>query len=117
MQQHTLKNIFSSLPEKSLDAEVFEMLLQNNNVKLERIISTGQITPSDKWYDQEQDEWVILLKGQATLLFENESEVNLKSGDYIVIKAHQKHKVKWTSPDEACVWLALHVNAEKDQKK
>ena len=107
--QHKLKNIFSSLPEKPLDAEVFETLLQNSNVKVERIISTGQITPSDKWYDQEQDEWVILLKGQATLLLENESEISLQSGDYVFIKAHQKHKVTWTSPDKACVWLALHI--------
>ncbi len=72
MQKNKLKNIFSDLPEKSLDKEIFETLLQNDNAKLERIISTGQITPDDKWYDQEQDEWVVLLKGHAILLFENE---------------------------------------------
>ena len=109
MQKSQLKNIFFNLPEKQLDAEIFETLLQNSNVRLERIITTGQTTPDDQWYDQEQDEWVILLKGQAALLLENEGEISLQSGDYIYIKAHQKHKVTWTSPDEVCVWLALHI--------
>lgn len=112
MQKDKLKNIFFSLPEKQLDAEVFETLFQNSNVRLERIITTGQITPDDQWYDQEQDEWVILLKGQATLLLENEGEISLQSGDYVFIKAHQKHKVSWASPDEVCVWLALHISTD-----
>ena len=109
MKKTTLKNIFKDLPEKRLDKEIFETLLQNNNVKLERIISTGQTTPKGEWYDQERDEWVILLQGHATLVFENEREINLKPGDYVFIKAHKKHRVSLTSSDEVCVWLAAHI--------
>ena len=109
MKKRILKNIFGNLPQRSLNKEIFETLVQNNNIRIERIISTGQATPEGKWYDQEQDEWVMLLQGHATLLFENKSEINLMPGDYIFIEAHKKHRVSWTRPDEVCVWLALHL--------
>jgi len=100
-----INNIFDNLPKQTLPKEVFETLYQNKHLKLERIISTGQ--PSD-WYDQAQDEWVILLQGHATLTFEDENERNFKPGDYVFIEAHKKHRVSWTNPIEVCVWLALH---------
>lgn len=100
-----INNVFDNLPRKVLPKEVFETLHQNEHLKLERIISTGQ---TSDWYDQPQDEWVILLQGHATLTFEDENEINLKPGDYIFIEAHRRHKVSWTNPDEVCVWLALH---------
>jgi len=102
-------NIFSKLPEEKLPKELFETLLKNKNIKLERIISTGQITPKNEWYDQAYDEWIILLKGVAKILFEDNAEISLKSGDYLLIPAHQKHRVSWTDPNDVCVWLALHI--------
>ena len=103
-------NIFHNLPNDTIPEELFEVLLEGKGVKLERIISTGQITPEDQWYDSHQDEWVMLIKGNARLLFEDEKEVHLQLGDYLFIPAHKKHRVSWTDPDEVSVWLAFHVD-------
>jgi cupin 2 domain-containing protein len=76
---------------------------------LERIVSWGQATPSGEWYDQDTNEWVILLHGRAVLLFEGEpGRVALKPGDYVHIPARQRHRVEWTDPEKKTVWLALH---------
>ncbi len=103
-----VENLFSNLPE-ALSEEIFETLLEKNNLKLERIISSGQSTPENDWYDQEKDEWVVLLKGKAGLRFENESEIiELTPGDHLVIPAHKKHRVEWTDQTQKTVWLTLH---------
>lgn len=99
-------NIFSHLP-KNLTEEVFQTISQSSTVKIERIISKGQVTPENEWYDQEENEFVMVLKGEAVLEFEKEKEQSLKEGDYIDIKAHQKHRVKWTPPDQETIWLAV----------
>ncbi len=98
-----LNNIFDNLPDKPLAGEVIETLFENERIQLERIVTAGQTTPKDEWYDQGQDEWVLLLKGQATLVFEDEQESHLSPGDYLFIETHKKHRVSWTSPDEVCV--------------
>ena len=78
-------------------------------LKLERIISEGQATPPGQWYDQDWDEWVVLLKGGAGIFFEGDEAIGiLKPGDYIYIPAHQKHRVEWTDPQEKTIWLAIH---------
>ena len=102
-------NIFelSSLSEKS-QSEIFESIISSPNIKIERIISTGQITPQGQWYDQKKDEWVILLQGEAILSYEDGSNINLKTGDYILIPAHLKHRVEYTSENPPCIWLAIH---------
>lgn len=101
-------NIFSAgnIPDKNLP-EFFEILHEKHGVKIERIISAGQI--SDNWYDQEYDEWVILLSGNATLVFDT-NQVELESGDYVFIPAHCRHKVISTSVEPHCVWLAIHIS-------
>ncbi len=103
----SLGNIFESMPDTP-DAEVVDLIAQNENTKIERIISRGQTSPATGWYDQEKDEWVMVLKGDAIISFENAMEVNLKAGDYLNIAAHTKHKVKWTDPNVETVWLAVH---------
>jgi len=102
-----LSNIFTSMPANP-DAEVVDLIAQNENTKIERIISRGQTSPATGWYDQEKDEWVMVLTGEAIISFENAMEVNLKAGDYLNIPAHTKHKVKWTDPNVETVWLAVH---------
>lgn len=101
-----LENIFDSIPD-NLDEEVFDLLLQNNQIKIERIISKGQSSPKSGWYNQDKNEWVIVLKGEALISFENEKDVNLKTGNYLHIPAHIKHKVKWTDPETETIWLAV----------
>jgi cupin 2 domain-containing protein len=78
-------------------------------VRLERIVSTGHATPPGQWLDQDRTEWVTVLRGQASLRFEDEPEPRLLSpGDYVLIPAHRRHRVEWTDPGEPTIWLALH---------
>ena len=103
-----VKNIFHDFPTQK-DGEYFESLVSNSSFKFERIISFGSINGDSPWYDQDNDEWVMVVKGNAILLFSDpEREVRLSSGDYILIKAHEKHCVKWTDPSQETIWLALH---------
>jgi cupin 2 domain-containing protein len=99
-------NIFTvkyKLPKE----EIFETILTNKNIKIEKIISYGQITEKGKWYDQDEDEWVILLKGKAILKLKGENKlINMIAGDFISIKAHVKNRVEYTSDD--AIWLAVH---------
>jgi len=85
--------------------ELFETLFQNENIKIERITSYAQITPEGEWYDQESDEFVILSEGSAELLFDDGKVVKMSKGDSLHIKAHQKHRVEFTSKD--ALWLAI----------
>ncbi|MFW5792667.1 MAG: cupin domain-containing protein [Bacteroidota bacterium] len=108
-----IKNIYSpgKIPSEQ-EAEFFEVLHQNKNIKIERIISKGHITDKNKWYNQKTDEWVLLIQGQAKIEFEENKIIELKSGDYILIPAGKKHKVIYTSKNPYCVWLAIHTKAE-----
>lgn len=102
-----MKNIFEELP-KNLGEEVFEILAQSETVKIERIISKGHTSPKRGWYDQESSEWVIVLKGEAILSFEDNEAVRLTEGSYINIPPHKKHRVDWTDPNRETIWLAVH---------
>ena len=105
-------NLFAGLPAK-LDEELFTEILKGRSFKLERIVSTGQTTPDGEWYDQDRAEWVVLLKGAATLRFEDEpAPRTLGEGDYLMIPPHARHRVEATDPDRPTVWLALHVHED-----
>ena len=102
------ENIFENIPAELPD-ELFEVLLEGANFKLERIVSYGHSSPEGFWYDQEQNEWVLVLQGYACLSFEGEDEpMLLSAGDYLNIPAHVKHRVEWTDEDHETVWLAVH---------
>jgi cupin 2 domain-containing protein len=100
-------NIFSSLPVKS-ENELFEELLRYKNIRIERIVSQGHTSPEKGWHDQQENEWVIILEGSGSILFESGEEVNLKKGDYLNIPAHTRHKVVRTDPNNITIWLAIH---------
>lgn len=103
-----IHNIFQQNLEPSIK-EVIEILLEKASFKLERIISTGQSTPPGEWYDQETNEWVILLSGSAGLLFKGENEpILMRPGDFVHIPAHKLHRVEWTDAKNRTLWLALH---------
>jgi cupin 2 domain-containing protein len=91
------------------EREIFTELLSREGVRIERIVSTGQSTPTDKPYDQDHDEWVLLLRGSAALWIEGEGERELRPGDHILIPAHRAHRVTWTAQAEPTVWLAIHL--------
>ncbi len=103
-----IKNIFLDLPEVMIE-EMSETILDSLDFRLERIISSGQMTLPGEWYNQNTNEWVILLSGSAGLLFEGEREACVMlPGDYVHIPAHRRHRVEWTDPEQKTVWLALH---------
>ncbi|WP_448570577.1 cupin domain-containing protein [Trichothermofontia sp.] len=106
-----MPNVFD-LPDRPLSQEQFDVLMAAGAVKIERILSSGHTTPTGEWYDQEQDEWVILLQGRATLSYADGSEADLHPGDYLYLPAHCRHRVEFTSTDPPCVWLAVHYPAQ-----
>ncbi len=101
------QNIYSAIPINS-GQETIEQLLKKNGIKIERIISKGHKSPETGWYDQDINEWVLVLKGKATLAFEDQTSIDLIEGSYINIPSHTKHKVTWTDPDRETIWLAIH---------
>ena len=103
-----IKNIFSDIQKHAPD-EILENILQTDQFKIERITSRGHSTADGEWYDQDKNEWVMVLKGSAELLFEGDDKaVIMKTGDYINIPAHRKHRVEWTESNEETIWLAIH---------
>lgn len=89
--------------------EIYGTLLKTGHFRLERIVSAGQSTPPGVWFDDETNEWVILLRGSAGLLLEGEKqEAIMGPGDYVHIPAHKRHRVEWTDRKQKTVWLALH---------
>ena len=105
-----MDNIFENIPV-DLHSEVFDSLVEANGVRIERIISRGHASPESGWYDQPRDEWVMVLRGKAIIAFEDKSPVTLREGDYINIRAHEKHRVEWTDPEVETVWLAVHYES------
>ncbi len=102
-----MNSIFSNIPV-SLPDELAEIIVQHRHVRIERIVSRGHSSPDSFWYDQDENEFVLLISGEAKLLFEGrDTPVRMKPGDYMVISAHTRHRVEWTSPDEDTVWLAV----------
>lgn len=103
-----VKNLLT-LPKDLPDEEIFELLATGAGIKIERIISTGQATPEGEWYDQERDEWVVLLQGEAVVQYEDGKRIRMCAGDYVFIPAHEKHRVESTTTNPACIWLAIHA--------
>ena len=101
------KNIFTDIP-KELKEELFEEIISNKNVKIERIVSEGHTSPKEGWYESKQNEWVMILQGEAILSFEDAEDVELKNGDYFNISALTKHKVSHTSKEQKTIWLAIY---------
>ena len=107
-----MKNLFADIP-KNLSDELFETLIQTSGFRIERIVSHGHCSPEGFWYDQDDDEWLILLKGSAVLRFENPSEhITMNTGNYINIENHRRHRVEWTDLEQETIWLAIHYPAE-----
>lgn len=99
-------NIFE-FGREPLDSEIVAEILGSEHLRMERILSRGQTSPESGWYDQEENEWVLVLQGSGRLAFDDGSEVTLEAGDHVDIPAHRKHRVAWTDPDRVTVWLAV----------
>jgi cupin 2 domain-containing protein len=100
--------LFADIPVE-LPEEIFVTICASDTVTIERIVSRGHSSPTGFWYDQERSEFVLIVQGSAGLKFENERDiVVLKTGDYLNIGAHVKHRLEWTDPTCATIWLAVH---------
>ena len=105
-----MENIFKDVPS-DLPDELIEKIAEDakKGIIIERIISKGHASPPDFWYDQDKNEFVIILKGKAGILLKSRDKIlEMSAGDYIEIPAHTLHRVEWTSGEEETVWLAVH---------
>jgi len=98
-----VKNVFENL--KQSNKEIIETIVKKSNCRIERILSNGDSSPVGFFYDQEEFEFVLLMRGRATLYFENKSPIELQEGDYLIIEPHDKHRVESTSKD--AIWLCV----------
>jgi len=100
-------NIYKNIPN-NLPGELINILAEGKNFRLERIVSKGHTSPKGFWYKQVENEFVLLLKGEADVLFEDDTKpVRLFEGDYLNIPAQKNHRVEWTDPKTETIWLAL----------
>jgi cupin 2 domain-containing protein len=100
-------NLFTAAAHDA--GERFDTLAESAEVLVERIVSTGQETPPGEWLEQDRDEWVVLLDGEAALSFADGTEVALGPGDHVLIRAGERHRVERTRVEPPCVWLAVHA--------
>ena len=96
-------NIFN-LPPLPLPEELTTILAESPGIRIERIISTGQVSD---WYDQSETEFVALLEGSAVIEYENRETVAMSKGDTLIIQPHERHRVSYTSSEPPCVWLCV----------
>lgn len=103
-----LMNLFAEVPTDVPD-EIIQTLLSAPGVRIERIVSLGHSSPAGSWYDQETQEWVLLLAGAARVLLEGQGPIDLGPGAFLNIPAHRRHRVEWTDPTGPTIWLAIHI--------
>ena len=109
-------HILAGLHGAAGEGERFDALLETPDLRLERIVSpAGHAAPADEWFDSARDEWVLVLQGRGALIFEDTpGEVVLNPGDTLHLPARRRHRVAWTDPHRATVWLALHYEPAPD---
>lgn len=73
-----------------------------------QIVSFGNTSPTDFWYEQTEDEWVVVLSGEGEIEWVNGEKLKLKQGDSIFIPSYKKHRVSYTSKNPPCIWLAIY---------
>jgi cupin 2 domain-containing protein len=110
MPSRPLANLGDDIPA-TLPAELVQTLVTGSDVRVERILSRGHASPPDFWYYQPEHEWVLLMQGAARLQIETAPGVietcDLQAGNYLLLPAHQRHRVDWTHPTETTIWLAI----------
>ncbi len=95
-------NIYDYITPQS--GETFTTLLEHKNIKINRIVSSNELAETE--YIQEEDEWLVLLEGEATLLLDNEKKT-LTKGDTLFIPSKTLHRVLTTQ--SGTVWLTVHI--------
>ena len=101
-------NLYAPLPEAGVE-EHFQTLFAGTACRVERIVSHRHASPPGFWYEQDEDEWVVLLRGEAVLAFADGESTALAAGDWVTIPARRRHRVETVSTD--AIWLAAHCRA------
>lgn len=105
LKMEGMKGIFE-IPESPSGGEVFQTLAEGPGTRIERIVSFGRASPPGFWYDQDEDEWVCVARGEASLLFEGEDAPRrLAEGAALLIPRGARHRVE--SVSNPCVWIAV----------
>ena len=86
------------------NGETFTTLHEHKNIKINRIVSSD--TLNKNLYKQEEDEWLVLLEGEATLRLD-QKEIILVKGDTLFIPALTPHQVLRTQ--SGTLWLTVHI--------
>ncbi len=108
MKQPATGNIFDRLPDAT-ENELSQTLAEGTGFRVERIVSRGQASKDGFWYDQPQDEWVVVLEGRARIELEKPRRtLDLERGDWLHLPARCRHRVAWTDPEQDTFWLAVH---------
>lgn len=110
MSVSIVQSLFSQLPtddSASLTSEWVEEIIHSKNVRVERIVSFGHSSPETGWYEQAENEWVLLISGVGVIEYPCGHLVTLYAGDHLFIGAGVRHRVKETAPDEPTIWLAV----------
>jgi cupin 2 domain-containing protein len=102
-----MENLFNFPVPGPSEKEIFTAILDKKNIRIERIVSTGQISPEGEWYDQAEHEWVVLLQGKAKLLYSTGESFDLEPGSHLYLSPHCQHRVSYTSQEPPCIWLAV----------
>ncbi|MDP1990393.1 MAG: cupin domain-containing protein [Syntrophales bacterium] len=105
----SVKNLFTDIPGE-MPEELVGEILRTDAFRIERIVSRGQASPPGFWYDQETNEWVLLVKGSALLRFFDGRKIALTPGDHLLIPRHVRHRVERTAKEGETVWLAVHYS-------
>ncbi|OHX16497.1 cupin domain-containing protein [Chromobacterium sphagni] len=101
-------NLFDGIPAQLPQEWLQTLLSGDRGFRVERIVSRGHASPDGFWYQQDEDEWVLLLSGSAELEYQSpSSRVTLRPGDAVAIPAGCRHRVSWTAPDQDSVWVAI----------
>ncbi len=102
----------AGIPSGPQAAELIDEIVGGSGLRIQRIVSTGQETPRGKWYDQDRDEFVLLVSGAAGLRIDGENEDRvLRPGDWLILPAHCRHRVTWTQAAPPTIWLTVHYCA------
>ncbi|MBK2356948.1 cupin domain-containing protein [Francisella hispaniensis] len=104
IKQTSINNVYDLEPKNS-NQEIFTDLFKSDDIRIEKIISYGQVTPADQPYIQAHDEWVVVLSGQAQVKLED-SYYTLKQGQHLFIAKNTRHWVTFTT--NPTIWLAIH---------
>lgn len=100
-----VNNLFDQVPP-TVPHELTDILVDARHVRIERIVSYGHASPEGVWYDQAEDEFVLVVQGAARLRL-GDDVIAMGPGDFLDIPAHRRHRVEWTTPDEPTIWFVV----------